>query len=414
VPTAGLRRQLDAARHHVHAHKWLRRSLIALAILVGLAVVIRLILDPIASRYTRKALDDAKGVSGDFLRVHVTLLPPGYEIRRLKVVQEPGGDAKNPLFYVDTARVGLDWRALFHGDLAASLTLEQPKLTILRKPAKKKETKEEPAGIPDLRPALQKVLPARVDRIDVVDGEVVLRDLTLDRHPEFWLHDIAATVRNIATRRELAEGKQVTLALQGKLGTSGKVAVDLAADPFAAPLKFDGELALRDWRLAELYALTAAAADLQTPEGTIDVFAKFKGRKGAISGGVKPILKNVKVRPVGDDFGDKVKAWLADKGVKLFSHDGSQGREAGTVIPIQGRLDDPDVQLWPTILGVLRNAFVEGITGGFNHLPPPTAEEKQGVLTQAKNALSKDAGPPKAQPTKQKAPSKDAKTGAKE
>jgi hypothetical protein len=35
------------------------------------------------------------------------------------------------------------------------------------------------------------------------------------------------------------------------------------------------------------------------------------------------------------------------------------------VIPIQGRLDQPDIQIWPTILGVVRNAFVEGISAGF-------------------------------------------------
>jgi len=49
---------------------------------------------------------------------------------------------------------------------------------------------------------------------------------------------------------------------------------------------------------------------------------------------------------------------------------------------------------------VVRNAFVEGITGGFSYLPPPAAEKKQGVLKQAKDALDKDAGPPKAQPAK--------------
>jgi hypothetical protein len=400
---AGLRDHLGSGRDYIRSHKWLRRLLIVFTVLIGLAVMIRLLVDPIASHYTHKALNEAEGVSGDFLRVHVTLLPPGYEIRRLKIVEEPRGDEKNPLFYVDTARVGLDWRALFHAELAASLTLEQPKIIVVRRPAKKTE-KKEPAEVPDIRPALRKVIPARVDRIDVVDGEVLLRDMTIESHPEFWLHHIDATVRNIATRRKLADEKKVTVALHAKLGKSGAVAFDLKADPFAAPLYFDGELTLRDWRLAELYALTAATADLQTPEGSIDVFAKFKGRKGAISGGVKPILKNVEVRPVGDDFGDKVKAWLADKGLKLFSHEGSQGREAGTVIPIQGRLDDPEVQLWPTILGVVRNAFVEGITGGFDYLPPPAAGKKEGVIKQTTRALKKDAGPPKAQPTKQEAP----------
>ena len=69
-----------------------------------------------------------------------------------------------------------------------------------------------------------------------------------------------------------------------------------------------------------------------------------------------------------------------------------------TVVPIKGKLTDPDIQLWPTILGVIRNAFVEGISSGFTHLPPPTADKKEGALEQAKEALDKDEGPPEAQP----------------
>jgi hypothetical protein len=394
---ASLRERFGAGRDYVRHHKWLRRFVILLAVLVGLAVIIRLVVDPIATHYTRKGLNEAEGVSGDFLRVHVTLLPPGYEIQKLKIIEEHGGGERDPLFYVRTARVGLDWRALFHAELAASLTLDQPKITVIRRPSKKPE-KELPAEVPDPRPMLRKVIPARVDRIDIVDGEILLRDLTLKSHPEIWLHRIDATAKNLATRRELAKGRAAHFAMHGRLGKSGAVAMEVSADPFAPPLKFDGEFTLRDWKLAELYDIEQEKADLQTPEGTIDLFAKFKGREGAISGGVKPILKNVKVRPTNDDFGTKVKAWVADKGLRIFSHHGSQGREAGTVIPIQGRLDNPDVQLWPTILGVVRNAFVEGITGGFSYLPPPAAEKKQGVLEQAKDALKKDAGPPKAQP----------------
>lgn len=407
---AALRGELGAGRDYVRQHKWLRRLVVVAAILIGLAVLIRLVIDPIASHYTRKGMADAEGIDGDFLRVHVTLLPPGYEIRRLKVWQEPGGSRKEPDLYVETARVGLDWRALFHAHLDASLTLDRPKLTIVRKLGKKAGP-EKAAEIPDVRPMLRKVIPARVDRIDVVDGEVLLRDLTLDTHPEIWLHRIDATVKNLATRRALAKGRQATLEMRGRLGKSGGVALDLAADPFAAPLKFDGEFTLRNWKLAELYDIEQAKADLQTPEGTIDVYAKFKGRDGTISGGVKPILKNVKVRPTTEHFGDRVKAWLADKGLRMFSHHGAEGRETATVIPIQGRLDDPDIQLWPTILGVVRNAFVEGVTGGFTYLPPPAAEEKQGAVTQAKNALEKDEGPPKAQPPKTPPSKKPEKSG---
>ena len=110
------------------------------------------------------------------------------------------------------------------------------------------------------------------------------------------------------------------------------------------------------------------------------MFAEFKAAGGAITGGVKPVLKNVKVRPTEDDFGNKLKAWIADKGLRLFSDRVPDRNAVVTIIPIKGRLDDPDVQLWPTVLGVIRNAFVEGISSGFTHLPPPTADKPAGEV----------------------------------
>ena len=78
-------------------------------------------------------------------------------------------------------------------------------------------------------------------------------------------------------------------------------------------------------------------------------------------------------------------------------------------MPIKGRLDDPDIQLWPTVIGVIRNAFVEGISSGFTHLPPPTAEKQEGKIEQLREGLKKDEGPPEAQPP----PKQNAKKGAK-
>ena len=68
------------------------------------------------------------------------------------------------------------------------------------------------------------------------------------------------------------------------------------------------------------------------------------------------------------------------------------------MIPIKGNITGPDVQLWPAIFGVMRNAFVEGLTSGYAHLPPATAPKKQGVVEQGVKALA-GSQPPKAQPT---------------
>jgi hypothetical protein len=353
-----------------------------LAVVVGFAVLIRLIVDPIATHYTREGLKEAEGMSADFQRVHVTLLPPGYEIRRFKLREGTGGGKREPLFYVERARVGLDWRALFHARLTASLTLDRPKVTVVRrasgkatetaeaaeeqKPAESKETPPAPktksSGLSKLEASLQQVIPLRIERIDVVDGEVLLRDNTVETRPELWVNRIDATLKNLATRRELAKGRPATLALSGRLGRSGAIALKLSADPFATPLKFDGQFSLRDWKVAELYDILKAKTDLQMTQGTIGLFVKFKVRNNAISGKVKPVLEDVKVESASEDVGDRMKAWVADKALQL-SGGGDDKREVGAEIPIQGRLD-PDEALWPAVLEVVRNAFAEGIKVG--------------------------------------------------
>jgi hypothetical protein len=259
-----------------------------------------------------------------------------------------------------------------------------------------------------VRDALERALPARVNRIEVRDGEILYRDLTAPRDPQIWVHELEIAVENIATREERAGGRPVTVSGSAKLGRSGDITLFVSANPFAKQLEFAGKCSVEGWKAAELFDLIEPKTDLQTPEGTINVFTEFKAAGGMITGGVKPVLKNVKIRPTEDDFGNKLKAWVADKGLRLFSDRVPDRNAVATVVPIKGRLDDPDIQLWPAVIGVIRNAFVEGISSGFSHLPPPTAEKPEGKFEQLREGLKKGEGPPEAQPTKQ-----EAKRGAK-
>jgi hypothetical protein len=378
--------------------RWVRRLLIAAAIVAGLVIVIRLVLDPIATHFTRKALREADGIRGDFHSVHVTVFPPGYQIRRLKVVEHPQDDWKHPLFYAERVAAAVDMSALFHARLEARVRLDEPKIVISKR-TEKEEKKA--AGVPDVRDALLRTLPARINRVEIRDGEIQYRDLTAPRHPQIWVHELELAVENIATRPKLAGGRPTTVSGSAKLGRSGDIVLFASANPFARKLEFAGKFSVEGWKTAELFDLIEPATDLQAPAGTISVFTEFKSADGMITGGVKPVLKNVKVRPTEDNFFNKLKAWVADKGLRLFSDRVPDRNAVVTIVPIKGRLDDPDIQLWPAVIGVIRNAFVEGISSGFAHLPPPTAEKEEGKIKQLREGLKKDEGPPEAQPTKQ-------------
>jgi hypothetical protein len=374
-----------------------RGLLVALGIVAGVALLIRLLLDPVAAHYTRRALNESDSTIGDFQRVHVTLFPPSYQVRRLKIVERTDRRWREPLFYAERAEATADVGRLLHRQVVVHVRVDDPKIIVMARPGAPGKPSE---GPPDLAPLLRQILPARMDRLEVRNGEFLFRDLVMPRHPEIWVHHIELAAENLATRETMAGGQPATVEASAQLGRSGHVTLFASADPFVRPLALAGRLEERGWRVTELYDLVEPATKLQATKGTLDVFAAWRSSNGRITGGVKPVLKNVEVRPTDDDFGDKLKAWLVDKGLHLFS-DRVPGRDAVvTVVPIEGRLDQPDVQVWPTIFGIVRNAFVEGASSGFRHVPPQASDQKQGMLSQAKTAVERKAGPPKAQPPK--------------
>jgi hypothetical protein len=297
-------------------------------------------------------------------------------------------------------------------DVTTAIKVVQPKIRIFHagssrqddaeKNAQEKKTEKaapaEPSVAVDLARLLAQITPAEIDHIDILDGQAAFIDTSRKERPELWLHELQLSVENLTTRVRLTGGRPILLTATAVVARSGFLSIFITADPFEKGLTFSGRAAVVGLQTAELYRFIEPATQLHAPQGTVDIFVEFDCRNGELTGGVKPVLKNVKIRAHDKNPFTVLKAWAIDMAIKLFS-DRVEGRHAvTTVIPIKGTLTGPDIQLWPTIFGVVRNAFVEGLTSGYAYLPPPTAERKEGVLKQAAKALT-GGEPPKAQPT---------------
>lgn len=281
---------------------------------------------------------------------------------------------------------------LFHAAPEVSTADDEAKAV-----AKKAANAADPEVI-DLATELRKITPLDVDHIDILDGQVSFIDTSRKERPEMWLHDLQLSVENLATRVHLTEGRPALFTASGVLARSGILSIFLTADPFEKGLNFSGRAALVGMKTADLYKFIEPVSDLQAPQGTVDIFIEFECRNGELTGGIKPILKNVEIRPDSKKVLTVLKAWVTDFAIDLISDRVKDRNAVATVIPIKGKLSGPDVQLWPAIFGVMRNAFVEGLTAGYAYLPPPTSKEKQGVIEQGIDALT-GSDPPKAQPT---------------
>ncbi len=260
------------------------------------------------------------------------------------------------------------------------------------------DPKRPPSEVIDLAQTFRKITPLAVDHLDILDGQVAFIDVSRAERPELWLHDLELSIENLTTRVRSGEGRPVLLTATGTLANSGAVSIFVTANPFEKGLTFSGRAAIVGLRTSELYRFIAPATKLQAPQGTVDIFVEFDCRNGELTGGVKPVLKKVAIRPAEKNPFTVLKAWVADLAIKIFRDEDPKRNAVATVIPIKGTITGPDVQLWPAVFGVMRNAFVEGLASGYGHLPPATAPKKQGVVEQGVKALS-GSQPPKAQPT---------------
>lgn len=377
--------------------RWPRRLAIGLAAVVFLGVALHLALDPLLTWRTRVVMNGMQGYRGRFNDVHVSLKDLSYRIDDLRLEKLSAGGTALPYLEVGRAEVGLYWKELLHGHVVGAIRLERPKLNLVAAKAKSEQQgeKSEEAGI-----RLTRLAPIRVDRFEVQGGEVLFVDRTSEKSARLWLHGIEATIENFATRPALARGEPTVLAVRGTLQRTGKVSIFATSDPLAKKVTFAGQAALTGLQFEELGELLSAKAGLSPTKGVLDIEARFVARDGEITGGVRPILKGGSVQAADSGLGPKLKALVADASLEIFADDVKGRKAVATTIPIKGSVDAPQVQTVPTILGIVRNAFVAAVSGSMQGLPPPTAKEKQGVLEQAHRALSKDRGQPRAQPTR--------------
>ncbi len=353
-------------------------------------------LDPLVEWRTREALKLFQPqylVTFEDASLQPTKL--NYALTHLKIMKESAGGNAEPYIYIDRLEMGVYGKELLHLHLVATMELEKVRLNLIA--AKSKENEQLDTGIPDFSDKLAAALPLTVDRVQVKDAEVMFIDKTNPDFPKVWLHAIDGTLENLATRAALARGEPTSIAISGKIQKTGEISAFITADPLSKGLFFAGRAMLTHFEMNELGKVMASKSGLTVQKGTLDLFAEFDCRAGKLSGGIKPVLKNVEVAQGKPGLSNAINAVLADAAVKIFSDRVGDRAAVATVIPIRGDIDQPQVQLWPAVVGVIRNAFVIGVSESFQRLPLPKSDKPQGPIDQALDALDKKEGP-KAQP----------------
>lgn len=342
--------------------RWQTASHVARLLIFGtivLLVIARLAAPTFVQRYVNRTLDRHPEYGGRIGQVHLHLIRGAYSIEHVDVVKKSG---KTPVPFVSAKRVefSVDWRELVRGALVSEITVDQARLNFVQGPTKE----ESQTGIQKSWVSiLEDLFPFRINRCTVRQGEVWYHDFHSTPEVHVYLTNMLLIATNLSnvrqTRQELPAAFQVHATTLGQ----GDLRLLLRANPLAAKPTFDLKAAVTNMDLTALNGFLRAYAKADVTQGRIDVFAEMAAASGQFEGYVKPLVHDLKVFNTQDKNVFEV-VWEAIVAFIAQTFKNHPNDQFGTKIPFSGDFDNPNVDVWDTIVNVLRNAFIRALQPG--------------------------------------------------
>jgi hypothetical protein len=370
-----------------------KRLFIVFGVVVLLLVALRLALEPIVERYVNHVLAKNPTYSGSIQDVDIEILQGAYVIKGTRI-EKKDGKSLVPFLDIPEIDLSVEWNALLHGSIVAKIEMRDPKVNFVGGSGESNQA----GGGTDWRQTVKDLVPLKINRFAIVNGEVHYVDPTAKPKVDVYVNDLYVEATNLTNSEDLSDTLVAKVKARGKPLDLGQFDLTASLDPYADKPTFDLNATMKGVPLLKGNDFLKAYAKLDVEIGTVDVYCELASKDGHFKGYVKPLLHDVKVVSLKKDLkegGALQTAWetVAGAAKGLLSNDKTE--QVATVVPIEGSFDDPKVEAWTAIAMALRNAFIQAIFGGLEgtitledvaavtnseRVAPPEQEEKHGLF----------------------------------
>ena len=330
-----------------------RRWWLGTGLLVLLSV--RAVLPVLVQRYVNNTLSNIPEYYAHVGDVDLHLWRGAYEIDEVRLIRTTGAVAV-PLFKAPRVDLSIEWGALLHGALVGKIVVDSPELTFVSAPLPKaRQASVDPIWIE----RVQELFPLRLNRVEVRRGRVRFHDSHSDPAVDIEMTDVVGVAANLADRASPRETLPAPLHAQGTPPGGGRLVLDGRLDPRAAQPTFSIDVSLERVALRSLNDFLKAYGNVDAEAGSFSAYSELAAEQGRFEGYVKPVFVQ-----------------LAASGAP----ESPTAQRVATKIPLRGRFDGPSPDLWATIGGLLRNAFVQALLPGIEGslAPPLGSRENRG------------------------------------
>jgi hypothetical protein len=348
---------------------WLRsRKLWVLVAVAAVLVAIRAALPIFVERYVNKQLAQLEDYSGHIADVDLNLWRGAYEIEGIRIVKT-GGRVPVPFFTARELDISIEWGALLDGDIVAEIELHSPDLNFVNGPTKRTSQTEPASNWTD---TVRNLAPFRINRFAIVNGEIHYRDFHSDPKVNIYLQRIQGEARNLTNAADLSGTLVSTFRARAVAMGSGALTLAGKYNPYAEQPTFELDAKLNRLNITQLNSYLRAYGNVDAERGKLSVDAEFAAARGRFRGYVKPFIDDLDVlRWDQEKEGLPGKLWeglIEVVGEVLEDQDKDR---IATRVPFSGSIENPDADIWSTVGGLLKNAFIESLRRGL--------EDKVGI-----------------------------------
>jgi hypothetical protein len=345
--------------------RWRRRLGIGVLALLAVAVVLRLTASLLVVALLPRLAARIPGLHAEVDSVQLSLLTGGCRLRDLSFTRTDSQGFQRVRGHLRRVDVSWSWRALLSRRIHGDVRIDGARVTILPSPqeaAPIAEMQEQAhAVVGELRGALCRGLALpfamTVGRLEIQDAVVDWRRQS--GRNEIILSDIAFVAEGLSNERPNATAP---FTCELRLDSGGHLAAKGTVDIFAPEASLDAEAELRHIPIEPIKDVVTSIVGIDIATGRLDVTATVSVRDGAFTGRFTPLIHDLHVSETGKGL---LRGTLRSAAAQtaVTSLERSQ-LHVGTEVPVQGRLDDPKLDLERAARDALKESFLGGSNAG--------------------------------------------------
>ncbi|MDN6310991.1 MAG: DUF748 domain-containing protein, partial [Psychroflexus sp.] len=328
-------------------------------LLILVLLVFRLYLPTLIKNYVNETLAEIPGYHGHVENIDLSLWRGAYQIDAL-YLNKVTAESEVPFLNFPQTDISVQWGALFKGKIVSEIEMYQPQVTYVME-----DQEEEPDGgepeTDDWTKALKEIVPLEVNSLEIIQGKLAFLQLQADPSIDLYIDQLNLSAKNLRNVQRVGDKLPSPIKATGVSIGRGDLVIDGDIDLMMEIPDMDISVALENADVTVLNDFTNYYAGLDFESGSLGVYSEVAIADGYMKGYVKPLLTKTKL--IGNDDGFLKTLWEGFVGIFKFILKNQGTNTLATKVPIEGDLNEVDSKVWPTVVNVFKNAWIQAFTG---------------------------------------------------